>query len=89
MINFYEHLPIETTTEMEQMSRLMFELRENRNLLLRQYDVSTEPALLEKIISGEVPEHPAYEHYLGAQTLAKTRELVSTELKQLLKELGA
>lgn len=88
MSNFFERLPIEEATQMEQLSRLMYELRENRNELLRRYEAGDEAILLEKIVSGAVPEHPAYDHYLGALTIAQTREAVSGELKKLLEKLG-
>lgn len=88
MINFFERVPFEEAAQMERLSRLMYELRENRNELLRPYGVGDEASLLEKIVSGAVPEHPAYEHYLGALTVSETREAVSAELKQLLKEMG-
>lgn len=88
MTNFFEHIPFEEADRMERLSRLMFELRENRAKLLRQYNVGDEAGLLKQIVSGVVPEHPAYDHYLGALAIAQTREAASEALKNLLKEMG-
>lgn len=88
MNKFFERLPLDAATQMEQLSRLQYELRENRSVLLSQYDVADEAALLELIVAGSIAEHPAYEHYLGACVIAKTRDEVNAELKSLLKELG-
>jgi hypothetical protein len=48
--------------------------------LLKQYDVSDEQQLLERIRSGEIAEHPAYEHYLSALILEQGRQQLREEL---------
>ncbi|HEY6896154.1 MAG TPA: hypothetical protein VI279_02750 [Rhodocyclaceae bacterium] len=88
MSYFYHGLPPEAAANMDQLSRLMYELRENRNRLLRHYQVPDEAALLARIEDGSIAEHPAYEHYLGAKTIAQTRAAVNAELKALLKNIG-
>lgn len=88
MTNFYARLPFETATRMEQLSRLMYELRENRRQLLAQYAVADEDALLQDIGAGRVAEHPAYEHYLGARTLHQAHAAVRGELRGLLAAAG-
>ena len=75
-----------TATEIEQLSRLIYELRENRNAVLKHHGAEDEAALLQQIQTGEVAEHPAYEHYLAARILADTRETVRTVLAERLKE---
>ena len=86
MTNFFGNIAFETATAIEQLSRLAYELRENRRTVLRFHEVEDETALLQKIQAGEVAEHPAYEHYLAARILADTRETVRTALAECLKE---
>ncbi len=86
MPEFFESVPFETATEIEQLARLGYELRENRQAVLQFHEVADEAALLQKIQSGEVAEHPAYEHYLAARILADTRETVRATLAERLKE---
>lgn len=84
MSNFYDKMPFETAAHMEQLSRLMYELRENHAQVLTQYGIADEAALLEYIRDGRIAEHPAYEHYLGARILAASRDAVRAELQALL-----
>lgn len=86
MSEFFETVPFETATEIEQLSRLTYELRENRKAILQFHDVADETALLQKIQTGAVAEHPAYEHYLAARILADTRETARAALAERLKE---
>ena len=81
---FFQNLPLDAAQQIEQLSRLAFELRESRTRLLRQYGVEDEGSLLDLVRSARLPEHPAYEHYLGARILAQTREAIRSELKILL-----
>jgi hypothetical protein len=82
--NFFDKMPFETAARMEELSRLMYELRENRARLLAQYEVSDESALLERIRGGGITEHPAYEHYLGARVLHESHDAVRNELRDML-----
>jgi hypothetical protein len=88
MSNYYDALPLHAAEQLEQLSRLAFELRDDRRRLLSRHGVDSEEALLERIRQGEVAEHPAYEHYLGARSLAATREAVRGRLQGVLRELG-
>ncbi len=89
MVDFFEHVAFETATEIEQLSRLAYELRENHNAVLTHHGAEDEAALLHKIQAGEVAEHPAYEHYLAARILADTRETVRAALAERLKEANS
>lgn len=80
MDNFFNNVSFEAAQDIEQASRLIFELRENRLSLLRSLAVADETELLARISDGSLPEHPSYEHYLSASILAKTREALRTEL---------
>lgn len=88
MSNFFEKLPFEAAQQLEQLSRIAFELRENRKRLLQQHDADSEEALLALVRSGTVAEHPGYDHYLGAHILSTTREAVRSQLKTVMVELG-
>lgn len=89
MSDFFEHIEFETATQIEQLSRLAYELRENRNAILEHHGAADEAALLQRIQAGEVAEHPAYEHYLAARILADTRESVRAALAERLKEANS
>jgi hypothetical protein len=87
MTNFFEHLPYDQATQLESLSRLAFELRENRKLILQKHGVSEETELHERIVSGSTEEHDGYEDYLGAKILAQARETVREELKACMEKL--
>ena len=84
MASFFENLDPDTAEEIEQLSRLVYELRENRNTVLATLGAEDEAALLQQIQAGEVDEHPAYEHYLAARILTDTRETVRTVVAERL-----
>ena len=86
MDNFFEDLEYDEATELDQLSKLIYELRENRNAVLKPYGAEDEAALLQKIQAGSVDEHPAYEHYLAARVLADTREMVRAIVGERLKK---
>ena len=88
MSNFFEKLSFEAAQQMEELSRVAFELRENRKRLLQPYAAENEEALLALVCSGAVAEHPAYDHYLGARILSATQETVRNQLKVVMVELG-
>ena len=88
MTNFYENLPLEAAEQLEPLSRLSFQLRENRKNLLAQYQVADEVELLNKILSKEVSEHPAYDHYLSASMLKAAQQSARDELQAVLDEYG-
>lgn len=60
-------------------ARTMFALRESRKHLLKQYGLDSEEALLQQIRSGELAEHPAYEHYLSARITGQVRDAVRAQ----------
>jgi len=78
---FFERISAEQSLEIEQLSRLLFELRENHAAVLKAHGATDEAALLAAIAAGAVAEHPAYQHYLGARILADTRGAVRAVLK--------
>jgi hypothetical protein len=86
MANFFANLEHDAATELELLSKLIYELRENRNAVLRPYGAEDEAALLRQIQDRALAEHPAYEHYLAARILAETRETVRAVVGERLKE---
>lgn len=86
MKSFYEGLVQDDAELIETLSRASYELRENRKMLLDQYGATEERKILEKITAGEVPEHPAYEHYLSVSILTEMQEAVRRELANILQE---
>ena len=83
----FDAMPPEDALELEQITRLIYEARENRRKVLDAVGAGDEAALLARIAAGEIDEHPAYEHYLAARILADThasaRELVATRLQEI------
>lgn len=65
-------------------AKTLYTLRESRKAMLAQYAVESEAALLDKIRGGELPEHPAYEHYLSALIIEQTRMQVRAQVLQQL-----
>ena len=88
MNDFFHGVPLDAARQIEHLSRLAFDLRENAKQLLQPYGVDTPEDLLARIRAGEVAEHPGYEHYLSACILATTREAVRAELAATTRELG-
>ncbi|NMF91505.1 hypothetical protein [Aromatoleum petrolei] len=88
MASFYDDIEPNDAQQLEQLSRLIYELRENRGVILKSSGAADEIELLERIYNGQIPEHPAYEQYLSARILADTRETVRAMLSECLKEAG-
>ena len=86
MDNFFENLEYDEATELHLLSKLIYELRENRHAVLKPYGAEDEAALLQQIQAGTVDEHPAYEHYLAARVLGDTRETVRAMVGERLKK---
>jgi hypothetical protein len=86
MANLFENLEHDAATELELLSKLIYELRENHRAVLQPYGAADAAALLQQIQDGAVVEHPAYEHYLAARILADTRETARTVVAERLNE---
>lgn len=85
---FYDQLPPGAADEIERLSRLLFELRRNRDDVLAPWAPVDEAALLELIGTGRADEHPAYDHYLSARILEATRLQVRSQLERRLREIN-
>lgn len=84
MTEFFHNVPSEAAQQIDALSRLIYDLREDRKRVLAAYGVRDEADLLAQIAAGAVAEHPAYEHYLSATTLARTRESARDRLREWL-----
>ncbi|MDQ5888791.1 MAG: hypothetical protein QG667_2085 [Pseudomonadota bacterium] len=82
-MNFFQDLPPEQSTEIQQLSRLMYFARENRKDLLNAYDMRNEEELLAAIRCGEVDVLPAYDDYLSARLLGQAREAARARLAEV------
>lgn len=86
MKSYFEGLNQDDAEMIETLSRITYMLRENRKLLLEQNGVENEQALLDRILSGEIAEHPSYENYLSARILSTTREVIRDELSMVMQK---
>ena len=86
MVQFFDRLDMDDAERIEQLSRLMYELRTNLKVLLDRHGAVDPADLLAKILACRCDEHPAYEDYLGAQMIEAYRETVREELALLLRE---
>ncbi len=85
---FHERLNPSDAYDLQLMSRITFETREHRQNVLAAMNVEDEETLLARIISGEVDEHPAYEHYLAARILGDTHEAARNGMIERLREIN-
>ncbi len=88
MNSIYDNLDADTSMAVQQLARLIYETRENRRKVLDAMGATAEDELLGRIASGEVPEHPAYEHYLAARILHETHEAARLTMADKLKEVN-
>ncbi|MFP5383792.1 MAG: hypothetical protein ACLGHG_06955 [Gammaproteobacteria bacterium] len=80
MADFYQDLDPQVAMGIERLARLAYELREARAGLLRYHDVADEAALLARIAGGQLPEHPAWEHYLAASIMEHARQATRMQI---------
>ncbi len=83
----FSELPFEQAMEIDRLTRLIYDLRENRKRVLAAYGADDETGLLARISSGELPEHPAYDHYLTARVLSDSRSVLREQLAEMLKKV--
>lgn len=69
MDSFYDNIPADAALEIEELSRLMYEIRVARDQLLSQLGADNVEHALQRLENGELAEHPHYEHYLSSRIL--------------------
>lgn len=84
MSNLFQDLPFTVAQQLEQLSRLAFDLREQRRRLLQRHGADSEEQLLQLVSEGAIAQQPACQDYLSAKVLAETREGVRDQIKALL-----
>lgn len=87
MPGFYENLSSQDVVTLDRLARLLLELRESRQTLLDRNGVTDEQALLDRTRAGVLPEHPAYEDYLGAKAIAAATEAIRAELRDYMLQM--
>lgn len=75
-----EHDAPDTENLQNMYAQTSYRLRESSKEILKSYQVGCEAELLEKIRQRELPQHPAYEHYLSALILEQSRLQIRAEL---------
>lgn len=83
---FYSDISPNDAIEIEQLARLMYDLRSARDKLLAELGATDAADVLKRITSGELPEHPTYEHYLSLGILADLHGQVRSDLAARVKE---
>lgn len=87
MDSFYRNVSADAALEIEQIAKLMYEVRAFRDNMLAQLGAADAEQALECIANGDLPEHPAYEHYLSARILADLHTQVRAELAARVEEV--
>lgn len=68
------------------VSELIEQRRKLKNIL-EKYGVSRAEEIEEKIIKGEIPEHPAYEDYLSALAYEKNISDLKAHTRKVIEEI--
>lgn len=84
MSDFFDGIGDELKDKLSDIYSEMIVLREHRASLLEPYRLGRTEELMEKIISGELPEHPAYDHYLAVQAINQELEPMREKCKQII-----
>ena len=84
MAIFYDNLCAEDVDTLNRLTNLLHDLRDSHAALLARHGAGDEDTLLAMIRAGAAGEHPAYEDYLGARTIAALRETIRADLKDYL-----
>ena len=62
-------------------------IKEDLYEILSAYNVSSPEELLERIKSGELPEHPTYEDYLEAKSLLEDLKEIRKRMIEVIERL--
>ncbi len=84
----FDALPPDDALDLQRVTRLIYETRENRRAVLAAMGAADEAELLARIAAGTIDEHPAYEHYLAARILADTHATARAAVASRLQEIN-
>ncbi len=87
MKDFFQEVDANIKTELSEVYNEMIELKEHRRLLLEPYCVDRLDDFKEKIDSGEIDEHPAYDHYLAILSINKEIEPLREQCAALMEKV--
>ncbi len=87
MSHFFENISLEDAEHIDRLTKLVFELRENRLLVLKSYGAADEAQIKLAVLEGAATEHPAYEAYLSASILNVTKAAIRSDLDSYLRGL--
>jgi hypothetical protein len=87
-MSFFERIPFEAAVQLEEWSRVAFELREGARQVLARYGVDTPEALAALMDEGAVAARPALDDYVAACFLATAREDARSALAATAHALG-
>ena len=87
MKDFFQDVNANIKTGLSEVYSEMIELKEHRRELLEPYCVDRVDDLKEKIDSGEIGEHPAYDHYLAILSLNQELEPMREKCATLMEKV--
>lgn len=89
-MSFFERIPFEAARELEEWSRLAFELREACSEVLARYGVATPGELLALLERGEIADTAAAgSDYLAASFLVTAKEDARSAIAEATRALGS
>jgi hypothetical protein len=89
-MSFFERIPYDAARELEEWSRLAFELREVCRQVLAPYGVATPEELLELLERGDIANAAsAGSDYLAASFLVTAKEDARTAIADAARALGS
>ena len=83
---FYSNIPPQDALEIEQLARLMYELRSARDEVLTRLPTAATGQALAGLRHTDRPAHPAYEHDLSARILADLAAQARADLAARIEE---
>lgn len=88
MSDFWANVAPQLAEEVGARSLALYRWRDSYRQLADRYQVNDAAVLYERVLSGEVSEHPAYEDYLAMRVLQQGMNLLRQEMSALLARGG-
>lgn len=87
MKDFFDDIDEKLKNDLSGVYREMIVLREHRASLLEPYRLGRSDEMLEKIASGEIAEHPGYDHYLAMLAINRELEPMREKCRKILEDV--